>query len=185
MRQVVFSFLVLLTGVFSTPAVANNSCDDLWFTRNLVFAQAGYCFSSRLGKSVFGNGNCVGKNPYFGETEKRLVAQIKQLEKWEGCRVNTSGSRLDISGIRLRMYMRDLPVATGAETECRGWIGGNVALLDSHGNGGRRLGVLQNGDDFVWEHEDVNGWSFVTVNGGQTMGWARLGTEPPCRFLAG
>lgn len=64
------------------------SCYDLWYERNLIYAENGYCFSTSLGKRVFAGFNCWTKNPALSAWEKRRVAQLRSEEKRRGCKVN-------------------------------------------------------------------------------------------------
>ena len=64
------------------------SCYDLWYARNAIFADNGYCFSTSLGRRTFGNGGCWTKNPSLSRSEQRRVAQIKAEERRRGCNVN-------------------------------------------------------------------------------------------------
>lgn len=70
-----------------TPAFAA-SCADLWYERNLIFAQAGYCFKSSLGKRQFAQYECWTDNPSLTAAERRRVAAIKREERRRGCKVN-------------------------------------------------------------------------------------------------
>jgi len=54
------AFLALLLAALAAPAAALEICDELWFTRNLIYDRAGYCFSSPLGRAVFDNSDCTG-----------------------------------------------------------------------------------------------------------------------------
>ena len=45
-----------LTGL--VPAASAASCWDLWYERNAIYDQNGYCFSSSLGKRTFNNADC-------------------------------------------------------------------------------------------------------------------------------
>ena len=75
--------VVLLTG--SAEAA---SCADLWYQRNLIYAQNGYCFSTSLGRRTFGNGGCYTSNPQLSSAERRRVNAIRAEERRRGCRVN-------------------------------------------------------------------------------------------------
>ena len=48
-------WLLLVLLLIPAPVRALEICDDLWFTRNLLFSRAGYCFGSVLGQTVFGD----------------------------------------------------------------------------------------------------------------------------------
>ena len=71
----------------TVPASAA-SCYDLWFERNDIFAQNGYCFSTRLGRDTFGNAGCWTKSPNLSGWEQRRVAAIQREERARGCKVN-------------------------------------------------------------------------------------------------
>ena len=59
--------LTFLLSLCVTPAFALDHCEEWWFTRNLVFDRAGYCFSSPLGQAVFDNSDCFTP-PYSSKT---------------------------------------------------------------------------------------------------------------------
>jgi len=43
--------IALICTLLAAPVQALDYCDELWFTRNLAFDRAGYCFGSPLGKA--------------------------------------------------------------------------------------------------------------------------------------
>ena len=61
------------------------TCDDLWFMRNRIFHNNGYCFGSERGISTFGNDGCHTKSPSLSETDATIMNAIKQTEKNLGC----------------------------------------------------------------------------------------------------
>ncbi|MEL0436252.1 YARHG domain-containing protein [Phycobacter sp. K97] len=69
--------LTLLAG----PAAASDYCHDLWYTRNAIMDQAGYCFGSVLGQAVFGTGPCIGKSVTLSPQDNRTVARLRAAEK--------------------------------------------------------------------------------------------------------
>lgn len=75
--------------VASTQASAQQyaamSCDALWYQRNSIYAQNGYCFQTARARSVFGPG-CF---PPFGRLSAYEQDQVNQIQYWErrrGCR---------------------------------------------------------------------------------------------------
>jgi hypothetical protein len=79
----------MLTGMTAlVPAASAASCWDLWYERNAIYADNGYCFSTSLGKRTFGNADCWTKNPELSPRETRRVAKIKAEERRRGCKVN-------------------------------------------------------------------------------------------------
>ncbi len=79
--------LVAATTPLATPASAAQSCYDLWYNRNEIYATYGYCFKTALGQQTFGT-NCSTNNPRLSAYDQRLVAAIKAEERRRGCRVN-------------------------------------------------------------------------------------------------
>lgn len=64
------------------------SCYDLWYARNEIYAENGFCFSSSLAISTFGNDDCYTKHPHFSKREQREIDAIAAEEADRGCRVN-------------------------------------------------------------------------------------------------
>lgn len=79
---------VAVSTLTTTPAFAQRSCYDLWYARNLIYANNGYCFRTRLAIRTFGNTGCYTRNPRFSRAESRRIARIQREERIRGCRVN-------------------------------------------------------------------------------------------------
>ena len=88
--------LWVLLLLVATPGFAQEACDDVWFTRNLHFDRAGYCFGSPLGQAVFDNSNCIGKDVTLAPDAKRQIDEIRRIEALHGCNVDTNRSFLAI-----------------------------------------------------------------------------------------
>lgn len=80
----------LAWGMESRPAsaqgveFANMSCDQLWYERNSIYAQYGYCFKTDRAVRTFGRG-CSA--PY-GRLPPRALATVENITSWErrkGC----------------------------------------------------------------------------------------------------
>lgn len=79
----------LMTGMTAlVPAATAASCWDLWYERNAIYNNNGYCFSTPLGQQTFDNSDCWTKTPSLSPSEQRRVARIKAEEKRRGCKVN-------------------------------------------------------------------------------------------------
>jgi hypothetical protein len=60
------------------------SCSQLWYARNSIYAQNGYCFKTARARSVFGPG-CF---PPFGKLSGYEQQEINDIQYWEsrkGC----------------------------------------------------------------------------------------------------
>ncbi len=77
--------LALTAGV--APASAA-SCYDLWYERNQIYDDNGFCFKSQLGQDTFDNSDCYTSHPDLSRAEERRVAQIKARERAKRCKVN-------------------------------------------------------------------------------------------------
>ena len=75
--------LAALLGTSSLAEAANfsaMSCSQLWYARNAIYAQNGYCFKTARARSVFGPG-CF---PPFGKLSGYEQQQISNIQYWEG-----------------------------------------------------------------------------------------------------
>ncbi len=83
---------LLVTTVFTllfpvTNALAD-SCYDLWYQRNLIYAQNGYCFKTDLAQRTFSDFPCRTDHPQFSSYEKKRIEQLKAEERERHCNVN-------------------------------------------------------------------------------------------------
>ena len=80
---------IAILGGFATilsvqPALAQ-SCYDLWYERNAIYDNNGYCFQTRDGRNTFDNSDCYTDDPDFTRSEQRQIDQIKRTERRMGC----------------------------------------------------------------------------------------------------
>ncbi|MBL4812014.1 MAG: DUF4453 domain-containing protein [Rhodobacteraceae bacterium] len=164
-------FAVLL-GFVALPAAALELCDELWFTRNLIFDRAGYCFGSALGQVVFDNAGCTSGAPNLSPQAQQLVEYIRSEEVDWSCAVNSDGQRLAVDFQAIRMAITDIPIPSGFVSSCFGWRGPGLALRAAHDVTAAQTGMVEKGDDIIWEFERVDGWSFIiSSRGNGAMGW--------------
>jgi hypothetical protein len=71
--------------------ISDFSCDQLWFGRNSIFKEAGYCFKTPRAISAFGNAGCqyddINDVRLSAENEA-LVSAVKQAERIKACSAN-------------------------------------------------------------------------------------------------
>jgi YARHG domain len=90
MSTIVSASLIVSTAVvMSAGAARAQSCEDLWYERNSIYKDAGYCFKTRRAISTFGNADCQ----YDSESQlplspgqRRRIASIVRMERELGCR---------------------------------------------------------------------------------------------------
>lgn len=64
------------------------SCFDLWYARNAIYDDNGYCFKSDLALEYFDNADCWTKKPKFSKAEWAEIVAIKDEEEARDCKVN-------------------------------------------------------------------------------------------------
>lgn len=64
------------------------NCGNLWFLRNAIYDDNGYCFKTEQGISAFGNDACIfnkiGDVP-LNKYERYNVGLIQRVERRKGC----------------------------------------------------------------------------------------------------
>ena len=182
-------WMVALSG----PSMALELCDELWFGRNLVFDQAGYCFGSPLGEEVFNNADCTTSAPVLSPVDQAYVAWVKETESEWQCNVDTSRTHIRVALPDLQHQLTDRVAASPYESACIGWGGPQITLYAGHSTGSEVLGYVHTGFDIHWDFEWLNapaGWEFITVKSrtGVThaMGWSHATILPAqCQMMAG
>lgn len=186
-RAMIRTFLV--SAALAGPASATEPCHDLWFTRNLIFDRAGYCFGSVLGQSVFDNANCTTKDPALSAEDKATVARIRDTESWIGCNMDTESTYLALDALEARRALDTLPVLDRFESACIGWRGPTVPLLSGMQPGAGVIGQISPGDTISFGHEYREPFNFVTVHRSGvfvSLGWTDVTTsEVTCTQIAG
>lgn len=85
MRTTAIATVVLLLG--TVPSMAQ-SCDELWYQRNLIYKEAGYCFKTAAAIKNFGNAGCKFDDQAdvpLSARDRAEVASIKKVERAMGC----------------------------------------------------------------------------------------------------
>jgi hypothetical protein len=176
-------------GAVAVPASAE-TCEDLWLARNAIFDDAGYCFGSELGMSIFNNDDCITKSPDLSGRERNKVARIKEYERQYNCRVDSSARRLDLFLLDIRLELIDQPVSDGQESTCIGLhVDGQLPLYAGKSESSRIIGFLRDGDNVNIDHEGEDGWSFASSvlrdeEFVDLLGWHK-GEFDQCRNFAG
>ena len=81
----------LLAGLVAMTSFALSqrlSCSELWYERNNIFKDAGYCFKTPRAIRTFGNAGCAYDSEYdvpLSERDRQRVNAIKRIEREKGC----------------------------------------------------------------------------------------------------
>ena len=88
MRLFLMSAATALALTVGTAPAFAASCYDLWYERNQIYDDNGFCFKTQLGQDTFDNSDCWTSNPQLSRAEVKRVAAIKRLETAKRCKVN-------------------------------------------------------------------------------------------------
>jgi hypothetical protein len=83
-----FCLTVAIT-VASSGFAAAQSCDQLWYERNAIYKQEGYCFKTQRAIAAFGNAGCaydLEAQVPLSPGERARIAAITQMEQAYSCR---------------------------------------------------------------------------------------------------
>lgn len=83
MRAVHFS-LAVATLVLSGAGAHAQSCGQLWYQRNAIYADAGYCFQTARARAEFGE-NCFPPYGRLTPSQQARVNIIQRQEDMRGC----------------------------------------------------------------------------------------------------
>ncbi len=182
-------YLVFLIGLLASPVYALEICDEAWFTRNQIFDRAGYCFGSPLGEAVFDNADCTTKSPNLTEADKSAITIIREIEEEFECKIDTSRQSLVIELFSLKRSLIDIPIPTGYESGCLGWLGAPKPLFAGRAAAYPVTAQILPGDHVNWQHLDAGDWGFVTVFRNQQVigaGWGMFDFNTmQCKSFAG
>lgn len=80
--------LTAISGLGARPAAAQElsqlSCRALWYQRNAVYSEQGYCFKTADAIATFGHG-CFAPYGKLTASQQRYVDQIRKWEARKGC----------------------------------------------------------------------------------------------------
>lgn len=185
------NFTLLLLALSPFPAFADEPCADLWFSRNQLFNQAGYCFASALGASVFDNSDCTTKDvPEFEALDAKTIASIREEEARWSCKIDTSATTLALKQLELRQTFKDVAVNDGLESACLNYLGPDFAVYDGARAGRKQIGTIRKGDTIGLAHySSFEGWQFVSydqsLGEGSPLGWVDHDFWDQCENVAG
>jgi hypothetical protein len=159
-------------------------CESLWFTRNAVLDRAGICFDSVLGQAIFDNTGCTGTSIALVPEFVQVVTYISELERREGCRIDTSRPVLNLPDLAIRRQLVEIPVPDENNGyNCIGWRGPSVALVTARSDQAAPVGRVDPGDFVGMWATPGAAWSYVVTSatpGGpmKSGGWMQGGWDP-------
>ena len=86
MRVVIGTFIGLLA--MQGAAAAQADCADLWYERNAIYKDAGYCFRTAAAIREFGNAGCRyvdQRDVPLSQNQRARIADIVRVERMNGC----------------------------------------------------------------------------------------------------
>lgn len=85
MRFLTLAILATVGTISAAQPAMADICYDLWYERNAIYDDNGYCFNTRDGRRTFDNSDCYTDAPDFTRREQRRIDQIKRQERQIGC----------------------------------------------------------------------------------------------------
>ncbi len=157
-------FLVFLLFLTPVQVAANGICDDLWVSRNTLFDNAGQCFQTPLGRSIFDNSDCTTDRAVLNPEDIKIVSLIETQEEEFNCQTNTRRRTLDVALLRDRLALKDVPIAREEQARCGGYKGSDIPLRAGADESTQRLDTIEAGLSVNFAHlSPYPGWDFVTV----------------------
>ena len=87
-RSMVFASVFCLGGGLAQAQYRGMSCGDLYYNRNLIYKNAGFCFRTARAIQTFGNAGCsfdnINEVP-LSRADRAAVAAIVAEENYQGC----------------------------------------------------------------------------------------------------
>jgi hypothetical protein len=83
MRAIAF-ILAIATVALPVASAQAQSCGQLWYQRNAIYAEAGYCFKTARARAEFG-ANCFSPYGRLTPRQQALVNAIQEQEDLRGC----------------------------------------------------------------------------------------------------
>ena len=145
-----------------TLAAAADPCRDLWYSKNAILAQAGYCFETELGKAVFGNDDCTADEvpTDLPEFFQRQLDRIAEREDEFSCAVDTAATELPLARLEVRQQLAIQPVHNGKESLCI--LKAPTSVWSAPDVEADQIGWLKRGDLITMAHEKIDGVEFAS-----------------------
>ena len=88
LRKTLVAVTMAITLLPALPASASDydymGCNQLWYQRNSIYSQAGYCFKTARARAVFGYG-CFAPYGRLSGYAQKTVSLIVTAERRKGC----------------------------------------------------------------------------------------------------
>ncbi len=85
MKQKIISIVIFFSGTTLSMA---QSCDELWYQRNMIYKEAGYCFKTAKAIRSFGNAGCKYDEQVevpLSARDRAEIATISGMERSMRC----------------------------------------------------------------------------------------------------
>lgn len=74
--------------MFSLNQLRRLSCQNLWYVRNSIYNDHGYCFRTRVAQQAFDNSDCYERDSsrlQFNRNEQTNIDRIVRVEREKSC----------------------------------------------------------------------------------------------------
>ena len=76
--------LLMMSSTAMAQSYRDMNCDELWYARNSIYADNGYCFQTARAIRTFGT-NCFSPWGELSRSEQQEVDLIRSWERRKGC----------------------------------------------------------------------------------------------------
>lgn len=172
-------FLLIVAILMPTSLSAQGACEDLWLARNVIYDAHGYCFGSRLGRTLFNNAGCTTVDPELPADLQARVDRIWAQARSMECAVDQSQTTIEVYNKTTRYLLQAQPVASGTNGACIGArLEEPIDLFEAPDTTAESIGAIENGDTVGWFHQAEDGWHFATIlskasGKGTVSGWTQ------------
>ena len=165
MRALLLICLTFLPFALPSGPAHAGTCEDLWYSRNWIMDRAGYCFGTPLGQTYFDNSDCIGKTVSLTSWDAERVAELREIEQYQGCKLNTQSTYLALDDIQFRSLLVEQPslFEEGEGFLCMGYTGNGVSLLAGPKSNSGVISALEPGDWYRTRHTDIGAWTYIIV----------------------
>lgn len=139
-------------------------CYDIWYARNFIFDENGYCFKSREAKIIF-NPSCEEKFKGLDKEAKDEVKRIIKIEKEKGCTDTIRFKKLVQPPIKVKDSKRYIVSGIKSDLSVRMQPNTNGKIIDFLINGVGDIKILGYSKNRKWAFIEFSNYTNYKLKG--------------------
>lgn len=157
--------LIAIPGVlFSFTPLKEMGCYDLWYARNSIFDENGYCFKSREAKIIF-NPSCEENFKGLDKEAKDEVKRIIKIEKEKGCTDSIRFKKLVEPPIKVKDSKKYIVSGIKSDLSVRMQPNTNGKIIDFLINGVGDIKILGYSKNKKWAFIEFSNYTNYKLKG--------------------